>query len=223
MQAEYLTIALSKGTLLKPTVKMFNNVDLPTKGLDEDSRSMVFTYDDPPIKYIMCRPTDVPIYVEQGAADLGIVGKDVIMEQARDVFEMVDLKYGYCRFVVAVPAELGNIGIKDLNYKRVATKFPMVAEGFFRSHGLQVEVIKLHGNIELAPLMGLADIIVDIVSTGRTLKENNLVELLRIMDSTTRLICNRVSYRTKYEQIQPLIETMQNYTTGGNGDGNKAV
>ncbi|MDD3270391.1 MAG: ATP phosphoribosyltransferase [Syntrophomonadaceae bacterium] len=223
MQAEYLTIALSKGTLLKPTIKMFNNVKLPAGGLDEDSRSMVFTYDEPRIKYIMCRPTDVPIYVEQGAADLGIVGKDVILEQARDVFEMVDLKYGYCRFVVAVPAALENIGIKELNYKRVATKFPMVAETYFRSQGLQVEVIKLHGNIELAPLMGLADVIVDIVSTGRTLKENNLVELVKIMDSTTRLICNRVSYRTKYEQIQPLIETMQNYTTGGNGDGNKAV
>lgn len=223
MQTEYLTIALSKGTLLKPTVKMFNNVELPAAGLDEDSRSMVFTYDEPRIKYIMCRPTDVPIYVEQGAADLGIVGKDVILEQARDVFEMVDLKYGYCRFVVAVPAELKDIGIKDLNYKRVATKFPMVAENFFRNQGLQVEVIKLHGNIELAPLMGLADIIVDIVSTGRTLKENNLVELVKIMDSTTRLICNRVSYRTKYQQIQPLIEIMQKYTTGGDGDGNKAV
>ncbi len=223
MQAEYLTIALSKGTLLKPTVKMFNNVELPTEGLDEDSRSMVFTYDEPGIKYIMCRPTDVPIYVEQGAADLGIVGKDVIMEQARDVFEMVDLRYGYCRFVVAVPAALKDIGLKELNYKRVATKFPMVAETFFRSQGLQVEVIKLHGNIELAPLMGLADIIVDIVSTGRTLKENNLVELVKIMDSTTRLICNRVSYRTKYAHIQPLIETMQKYTTGGNGDGNKTI
>ncbi|MEN6349459.1 MAG: ATP phosphoribosyltransferase [Syntrophomonas sp.] len=215
MQEEYLTIALCKGTLLKPTVKMFNEVDLPTEGVDEDSRNMVFSYEGPRVKYIMCRPTDVPTYVEQGAADLGIVGKDVIMEQGRDVFEMVDLKYGYCRFVVAVPAELKNLALKELNYKRVATKFPVVAEGFFRSQGLQVEIIKLHGNIELAPLMGLADVIVDIVSTGRTLRENNLVELVKIMDSTTRLICNRVSYRTKHRQIQPLIETLQKYATGG--------
>lgn len=215
MQEEYLTIALCKGTLLKPTVKMFKEVDLPSAGVDEDSRNMVFSYEQPRIKYIMCRPTDVPTYVEQGAADLGIVGKDVIVEQGRDVFEMVDLKYGYCRFVVAVPAELKDLSIKELNYKRVATKFPVVAESFFRHQGLQVEIIKLHGNIELAPLMGLADVIVDIVSTGRTLRENNLVELVKIMDSTTRLICNRVSYRTKHQQIQPLIETLHKYAAGG--------
>lgn len=101
--ADYLTIALSKGNLLKPTLEMFSAVGLPTDGVDEDSRNMVFSYEEPTIKYIMCRPTDVPTYVEQGAADLGIVGKDVIEEQSRDVFELVDLGYGYCRFVVAGP------------------------------------------------------------------------------------------------------------------------
>lgn len=216
MGNDYLTIALSKGTLLKPTVALLQKTGLPVDGLNEDSRNMVFTYEENNIKYIMCRPTDVPAYVEYGAADLGIVGKDVIVEQGKDVFEMVDLKYGYCRFVVAVPAEIKDCSIKDLNYKRVATKFPVVAERFFRSQGLQVDVITLHGNIELAPLMGLADMIVDIVSTGRTLRENNLVELVKIMDSTTRLISNRVSYRTKYEQIQPLIEKMQTIVKGGN-------
>lgn len=210
MEQEYLTIALSKGTLLKPTIELFHRAGLPTGGLNEDSRNMVFSYDNQGIKYIMCRPTDVPTYVEQGAADLGIVGKDVIVEQGKDVFEMADLNYGYCRFVVAVPEAMKGIPLRDLNYKRVASKFPIVAERFFRSQGLQVEIIKLHGNIELAPLMGLADMIVDIVSTGRTLRENRLVELVKIMDSTTRLICNRVSYRTKYEQIQPLIEKLQN-------------
>ncbi|HEX3011591.1 MAG TPA: ATP phosphoribosyltransferase [Syntrophomonadaceae bacterium] len=216
MENEYLTLALSKGTLLKPTVDLLQKAGLPTEGLDEDSRSMVFTYKNSNIKYIMCRPTDVPAYVEYGAADLGIVGKDVIAEQGKDVFEMVDLKYGYCRFVVAVPEQMKDYSVKDLNYKRVATKFPTVAERFFRSQGLQVDVITLHGNIELAPLMGLSDMIVDIVSTGRTLKENNLVELIKIMDSTTRLISNRVSYRIKYEQIQPLIEKMQTIAKGGN-------
>lgn len=209
MQRDYLTIALSKGTLLKPTKKMLKKVGLPAEGIDPDSRNMVFSYEKDAIKYIMCRPTDVPTYVEQGAADLGIVGKDVIVEQARDVFEMVDLKYGYCRFVVAAPEKMKNANLKDLNYKRVATKFPAVAERFFRSQGLQVEIIKLHGNVELAPIMGISDIIVDIVSTGQTLRENNLIELVKIMDSTTRLIVNRVSYRTKYDRIQPLIETMQ--------------
>lgn len=215
MDNGYLTIALSKGTLLKPTIDLFKKVGLPTDGVDSDSRNMVFDYDKPQVKYIMCRPTDVPTYVEQGAADLGIVGKDVIIEQGKDVFEMVDLQYGYCRFVVAGSAELQNMPVKDLNYKRIATKFPVVTERYFRDKGIQVEIIKLHGNIELAPLMGLADLIVDIVSTGRTLKENNLVELVKIMDSTTRLICNRVSYRTKYINIQPLIDTIQKVLRSG--------
>ena len=215
MQANYLTIALSKGTLLEPTIELLADIGLPTQGLTPQSRNMVFSYQAERIKYIMCRPTDVPTYVEQGAADLGMVGKDVIVEQRKDTFEMVDLKFGYCRFVVAGPAALQNLTVKELNYKRVATKFPVVAEQFFRSQGLQVEIITLHGNIELAPIMGLSDLIVDIVSTGRTLKENNLVEIIKIMDSTTRLICNRVSYRTKYNEIQPLIETMQKQVKGG--------
>ncbi|NLG33166.1 MAG: ATP phosphoribosyltransferase [Syntrophomonadaceae bacterium] len=215
MQEQYLTIALSKGTLLEPTIDLFYRIGLPTDGVTSESRNMVFTYQNPRVKYIMCRPTDVPTYVEQGAADLGIVGKDVIVEQGKDVFELVDLHYGYCRFVVAVPKRMENITLREMNYKRVATKFPVVAEQFFRRHGLQVQMIKLHGNIELAPLMGLADIIVDIVSTGRTLKENQLVEVIKIMDSTTRLICNRVSYRTKYSSIQPLVNTIQQAVKGG--------
>ena len=215
MQENYLTIALSKGTLFKPTLELLGKVGLPVQGMDADSRNMVFSYPAEGIKYIMCRPTDVPTYVEQGAADLGVVGKDVIVEQKKDVFEMVDLQYGYCRFVVAVPAAMKDFHLRELNYRRVATKFPVVAESFFRSQGLQVEIIKLHGNVELAPLMGIADMIVDIVSTGRTLKENNLVELVRIMDSTPRLISNRVSYRTRHGEIQSLIEKMQQMVRGG--------
>lgn len=208
MDQEYLTIGLCKGSLLKATCELFEKIALPTAGVSEESRSMVFSFPEAQVKYIMCRPTDVPTYVEQGAADLGIVGKDVIVEQGKDAFEMMDLGFGYCRFVVAGPEKLAGIRVKDLNYKRVATKFPVVAENFFRDQGLQVEIIKLHGNVELAPIMGLADVIVDLVSTGRTLKENQLVELVPIMDSTARLICNRVSYRTKYHQIQPLLEEL---------------
>ncbi len=219
-----LTIALSKGTLLKPTVELLKQAELPCEGITKDSRNMIFSFaGDPQIKYIICRPTDVPAYVEHGAADLGFVGKDVIVEQGKDVFEMVDLGYGYCRFVVAVPAESNDLSLQDLNYKRVATKFPSVAEKFFRSRGLQVEIITLHGNIELAPLMGISDMIVDIVSSGRTLRENNLVELVSIMDSTTRLIANRVSYRTKYVHIQPLIEKMQKIVKGGNSNENSPL
>jgi ATP phosphoribosyltransferase len=218
MKQDFLTIALSKGTLLKPTVKLLEQAQLPVSGLSEDSRNMVFSYEEEGIKYLMCRPTDVPTYVEQGAADLVIVGKDVIVEQAKDVFEMVDLKYGYCRFVVAVPDSMKDRNLREFNYRRVASKFPLITEKFFRERGLQVDVIKLHGNVELAPLMGLADMIVDLVSTGRTLKENNLVELVKIMDSTTRLICNRVSYRIKHERIQPLIEKIQKIVKGGTGN-----
>lgn len=216
-----LTIALSKGTLLKPTVELLKQAELPCEGITADSRNMIFSFaGNPEIKYIICRPTDVPAYVEHGAADLGFVGKDVIVEQGKDLFEMVDLGYGYCRFVVAVPAKDKDLTLQDLNYKRVATKFPAVAERFFRANGLQVEIITLHGNIELAPLMGLSDMIVDIVSSGRTLRENNLVELVSIMDSTTRLVANRVSYRTKYQDIQPLIEKMQMIVKGGLNDEN---
>lgn len=214
--SEELTIALSKGTLLKPTIKLFKEALLPIDNLDPDSRAMVFTYPKENIRYIMCRPTDVPTYVEQGAADLGIVGKDVIVEQGKDVYELADLGFGYCRFVVAVPKKLADKSLRDFNYKRVATKFPVAAERFFRSQGLQVDIIKLHGNIELAPIMGIADVIVDIVSTGRTLRENDLVELEPIMDSTTRLISNRVSYRTKHQRIQPLVEKFELITKGGN-------
>ncbi|MGI6452112.1 MAG: ATP phosphoribosyltransferase [Syntrophomonadaceae bacterium] len=221
MQKDFLTIALSKGNLLKPTLAMLSEAGLPNAGVTEDSRHMVFTFEEPGIKYIMCRPTDVPTYVEQGAADLGIVGKDVIVEQQKDIFELVDLGFGYCRFVVAVPERLKNISIKEMNYRRVATKFPRVAENFFRSRGMQVEVITLHGNIELAPLTGIADMIVDIVSTGRTLRENNLVELIKIMDSTTRLVSNRVSFRTKFDQIEPLVKKMQQIVKGGKASENK--
>src|SRR5690606_16517556 len=169
MQNDYLTLALCKGNLLRSTLDLLAAVGLPHEGVAGDTRNLVFTFEDAKLKYLMCRPTDVPTYVEQGAADLGIVGKDVIVEQQKDVFELVDLGFGACRFVVAVPEQMKNVRLKDLNYRRVATKFPRVAEEFFRSQGMQVEVIKLHGNIELAPRIGIADMIVDIVSSGRTL------------------------------------------------------
>ena len=217
MQNDYLTIALCKGNLLRATLELLAAADLPHEGISGDTRNLVFTFAEAKLRYLMCRPTDVPTYVEQGAADLGIVGKDVIVEQQKDVFELVDLGFGGCRFVVAVPAQMKNMRLKDLNYRRVATKFPRVAEEFFRKQGMQVEVIKLHGNIELAPLIGIADMIVDIVSSGRTLRENNLVELAQIMDSTTRLISNRVSFRTKFNRIEPLVQIMQQKAKKGEG------
>lgn len=203
-----LTIALPKGKLHIDALKMLGRAGLPTSGVSDEARTLRFEFPEQEVTYIMARPTDVPTYVEYGAADLGVVGKDVIEEQGKDVYEMADLGFGYCRFVVAVPQNGAFRRLADLNYHRVATKFPHVADKYFRDCGLQVEVIKLHGNIELAPQMRLADAIVDIVSTGRTLKENQLQEMVTIMESTARMIVNRVSYRTQYRRILPLIQEL---------------
>jgi ATP phosphoribosyltransferase len=208
-----LTIALSKGAMLEPTLALLAAAGLPTAGIAPDARQMVFAFAG--ITYIMCRPTDVPVYVEHGAADIGIAGKDVIVEQGKDIFELLDLGFGDCHFAVIVPEEQRQLRLKELNYKRVATKFTRTTAHFFRQQGLQVEVIKLNGNVELAPLMGLADAIVDLVSSGRTLRENRLVELTRIMDSTARLICNQVSYRIKNQAIQGLLAQVERVLVKG--------
>lgn len=210
-----LTYALPKGKLLAPTLKMLKGLGLPHEGISEESRRLLYDYPDQGVRYVMCRPTDVPTFVEYGAADLGVVGKDVILEQAKDVYEIVDLGFGYCRFVLAVPSDQVDKELEEFNYLRVATKFPTVAEHFFTSRGLQVEVIKLHGNIELAPRVGLAEMIVDLVSTGKTLKENQLAPKAEIAICTARLIVNRVSYRTKDEVLSPTIQTIKEMVQNG--------
>lgn len=221
--SQYLTIALPKGKLGYDAVELLARAGMPYKGLDVDGRKLLFEYEKDKIRYIICRPTDVPTYVEYGAADLGIVGKDTVVESNKDVFELVDLKFGYCRFVVALPksvaqkilTEDGTVNLDILNHGRVATKFPRVAENFFASKGMQVEVIKLHGNIELAPMVGLSDMIVDIVSSGKTLKENNLTAVADIFHATARLIANRVSYRIKSQQVEKVAEALKCALVGG--------
>lgn len=209
---EELTIALPKGKLGEDALELLEKIGLPTDGVKENSRKLAHEFPKAKIKYLICRPTDIPTYVEYGAADLGIVGKDSLVESGANVFELVDLKFGYCRFVVALPKETleeierkyGQYDLKHLDNKRVATKFPRIAEDFFRSKGMQVEVLKLHGNIELAPTVGLSDMVIDIVSTGRTLKENNLVAVEEMFSATARLIANRVSYRMKNSRVQDI-------------------
>lgn len=212
---DYLTLALPKGSLFKDSLKLLKQAGLDTTELEADSRKMLFMDEVHRVKYIICRPTDIPTFVEYGAADLGFSGKDTIVEQKKDVYELLDLKFGYCRFVVAVPQALADKSLDQMAHQRVATKFPRVAQEFFQSQGLQMEIIKLHGNIELAPIVGLADMIVDIVSTGRTLKENNLVEMAQIFGSTARLIANRVSHRMKAQRINPLMERFREIVNGG--------
>lgn len=216
MSRNFLTIALPKGKLLEDSVNALTRAGLDCREVSEDSRQLVFELPQAEARIIICRPTDIPTYVELGAADIGFVGKDTLQEENKDVAELLDLKFGYCRFVVAMPEENlpprlenGRYDLSGLNRQRVATKFPRVAESFFTQQGLQMTLIKLHGNIELAPRVGLADMIVDIVSTGKTLRQNRLQEVAQIFEATTRLIANRVSYRMKSRRIQELSERLR--------------
>jgi len=218
----FLTIALPKGKLLIESLHLLNKLGLDCLNVEQDSRRLVFDLPEDEARILICRPTDIPTYVEYGAADLGFVGKDTLVEQNRDVAELLDLKYGYCRFVVAMPEENlppklpdGSYDLRVLNHKRAATKFPRVAQLFFNELGMQVTTIKLHGNVELAPRAGLAEMIVDIVSTGKTLRENKLLEVAQIFDSTTRLIANRVAYRVKYDRIQAVSGKLRELVKAG--------
>lgn len=216
MEQDILTIALPKGKLLIDSIELLSRIGIECSHVNEDSRKLFYELPDSKVKIIICRATDIPTFVEYGAADIGIVGKDTLLEVNKDVVELLDLKFGFCRFVVAMPEDSvppklpnGDYDLSVLNHQRVASKFPRVAETFFSGLGMQVHTIKLHGNIELAPCVDLAEMIVDIVSTGKTLKENHLVEVAQILEATSRLIANRVSYRLNNERIQNLVELLR--------------
>lgn len=216
MSRNFLTIALPKGKLLTDSLEALSQAGIECRDVSEESRRLVFPLEESQAQIIICRPTDIPTFVEYGAADLGFVGKDTLLEENKDVVELLDLRFGFCRFVVAMPEEKvppclpdGRYDLSSLNHQRVATKFPRVAEEFFRQQGMQVVPIKLHGNIELAPRVGLAEMIVDIVSTGTTLRQNRLVEVAPILEATTRLIANRVAYRMKHQRIAELTERLR--------------
>jgi ATP phosphoribosyltransferase len=203
-----LTVALSKGKLLAPTLELFKRAGYMSKGLSADSRRLVFTCSGAGMTLLIVRPNDVPTYVEHGAADAGVVGKDVLLEQDRDVYEPLDLKLGACRIAVAA---LRGRELRDrLSSKlRVATKYPNITERYFNQKGIPVEIIKLYGSIELAPIVGLTDRIVDLVSSGKTLKAHSLVEVDVIATSTARLIVNRASLKMKHLSITDLISRLR--------------
>jgi ATP phosphoribosyltransferase len=203
-----LTIALSKGKLIEPTLDLFRRAGYDTSGLAGESRRLVFPCPKINITFLIVRPSDVPTYVEYGGADAGIVGKDVLLEQESDVYEPLDLGFGACRISVAA---LRGEGLRDrLSPKiRVATKYPRITERFFNQRGIPVEVIKLYGSIELAPVVGLADRIVDLVETGHTLKAHDLVEVDVIARSTARFIVNRASFRLKHDPLKELIRGLR--------------
>jgi ATP phosphoribosyltransferase len=199
-----LKVAMPKGRIYKQASQLFRLAGLPIPGDFDDTRKLIISVPEAGMEFIMAKPVDVPTYVEYGVADIGIVGKDVLLEDNRDVYELLDLGIARCRMSV-----IGLPDWKPILNPRVATKYPNVASRYFRERGQQVEVIKLNGSIELAPLIGLADRIVDMVESGQTIKENGLVEMEQIFTITSRLIANRVSYRMKNESIQRLCDRLQ--------------
>ncbi len=207
-----ITIALSKGKLLPPTLALFRQAGYTAYHVDESDRRLIVEFPEHGHRVLIVRPSDVPVYVEYGAADLGVVGKDVLLEQSPDVYEPVDLGLGICRLVVAKPN--GQSPTQRLSSKiRVATKYPNITERYFNQQGLPVELIKLYGSIELAPLVGLADRIVDLVETGATLKANHLVEEEVIASSSARLIVNRASLKLKHAVLTDVIARLKKQVT----------
>ena len=212
-KASTLTIALSKGKLFEPAMELLARVGLISRKIAGESRRLVFENPATGTRIMIVRPSDVLTYVEYGAVDAGIVGADVLMEQATDVYEPLDLGFGACRLAVAAPAAIKSNG--RLSKLRVATKYPNVTERHFTHKGIPIEIIKLYGSIELAPMVGLADCIVDLISTGKTLKAHHLVVKEIIASSTARLIVNRASLKLKYQRINELIEALRKGLHGG--------
>ena len=205
-----LRVAVPKGAIFEDALRALEGAGLPVGVLREDGRKLF--YEARGVEFILGRPSDVPVYVEYGAADVGIVGKDVLEEQEPNVVELEDLGTGWCRMILAAPAGKAAGVREDIEHAevvRVATKYPRTARRYFEGMGRQAEVIALRGSIELAPLVDLADCIVDLTATGTTLRENNLVVLDEISTSTARLIANRGSYRLRNREISALLDAMR--------------
>jgi len=206
---EYITIALAKGRLADLTVDLLEQAGLDVSELREKSRKLIFTDEKNKFKFILVKATDVPVYVEYGAADIGVVGRDTLLESGKDLFEMINLGFGACRMAVAGPKEL--VGhLDEIHNMRVATKYPQIAKNYYLHTKKQsVELIKLNGSVELAPLVGLSEVIVDIVESGKTLQENGLVVLEEICDLSARFVVNRVSMKMESERILALVEKIK--------------
>ena len=213
---QYLTIALPKGKLFYLAKDLFAKVGFVADNLEEKSRKLVITSEELKLKFIIAKTADVPTYVEHGAADIGVIGKDVLMEAQKDVYELLDLGFGRCHLMMAVPKDKKGAKLTDYTHTRVATKFPNVAKQFFTSKGMQMEYIKMNGSIELGPIVGLSESIVDIVETGTTLRENNLEEIAFIAEASARLIANRASFKLKFDRISKLVKALEMELEGAN-------
>lgn len=202
-----MTLALAKGRTAKDSIKLLNKAGIEFPDFHEKSRKLVFHSEDGSIKMIYVKAVDVTTYVEQGAADVGIVGKDNILESEADVYELLDLKLGLCKFSIA---SLHKKAIEKGTTVKVASKYPNVTRNYFQKIGVPVEIIKLNGSVELAPIIGLADYILDIVETGNTIRENGLTIITDVDDISTRLIVNKASFATKTAEIRLLIDRIKN-------------
>lgn len=210
-----LTIALSKGRIFDETMPLLAAAGIMPAEDPETSRKLILASNQPSVRFIIVRATDVPTYVEHGAADLGVAGKDVLIEHGGDgLFQPLDLEIGRCRMMVAVPADFDyQAKVQSGARLRVATKYVATAREHFAAKGMHVDLIKLYGSMELAPLVGLADAIVDLVSTGSTLKANNLIAVEEILPISSRLIVNQAAMKLKRRRLAPLIETIAQAVT----------
>src|SRR3954467_121631 len=204
-----LVIALCKGRFLGPSLEILARTGIRFPDDLASSRKLIFSSEDGRFRAVLVKPVDVPTYVEYGAADIGIAGRDVIMESRADLLQPLDLKFGHCRIAIAGPRGSESINGSDHPTMRVATKYPRITVDHYSARGIPVEIIPLSGSIELAPLIGLADRIVDLVETGRTLKDNGLEIIEIIAESSARLLINRAGYHTKREEVRGLIEALQ--------------
>ncbi len=200
-----INIALPKGRLGEKAYGMFEAAGFDCPEIHEKSRKLIFENPEKGVRYFWVKPSDVVIYVERGAADIGIAGKDIILEYSPDIYELADLGIGKCRMSVAAKKDFCDNRERTL---RVATKFPNIAKNYYNSLSREIDIIKLNGSIELAPILGLSDVIVDIVETGKTLYENNLEPKHDIVDISARLVSNKVSYKFKNERIRAICDAM---------------
>ena len=204
-----LVIALCKGRYLEPSLSMLSRANIRFPEDVASSRKLIFDSEDKRFRAVLVKPADVPTYVEYGAADVGVAGRDVIMESRADLLQPLDLNFGHCRIAVAGPEGARSINGSDHPTVRVATKYPRITLDYYNTRGIPVEIIALSGSIELAPLIGLADRIVDLVETGRTLKENGLEIVEVIAESSARLLVNRAGYQTKREEVLGMIHALE--------------
>lgn len=201
-----INIALPKGRLGEKVYQMFEAAGYDCPSIREENRKLTFTNPETGVCYFWVKPSDVAIYVERGAADIGVAGKDILLEYAPDVYELLDLNLGKCRMCVAGPKDFRMDPSRTL---RVATKFPNIARRYYSARSRQIDIIKLNGSIELAPILDLSDVIVDIVETGKTLLENGLAPLETIVPISARLIANKANYKFKYEEIRTMCSRME--------------